>query len=105
MLWNKKLLLGRLEGTVPPYQHERVSWDEQAVFANTLPAHASEYQATQAVGREVSLVFEVRPEEYAGQTRAMHEGKKYNIYRTYPKSEAVVELYLTDKDVVKDAAG
>lgn len=72
---------------------------ETEVWANIKSATRSEFYAANAVGINVSMVFEVHAEDWGGQTQVEYDGKLYDIVRAYQKGLGTVELVCSDKAV------
>jgi SPP1 family predicted phage head-tail adaptor len=66
--------------------------DNQVVFANKKSVRQSEFYQAHATGFKPELMFEVRFVDYEGQSQLIHDGKTYNIIRTFSKSDEIVEL-------------
>lgn len=62
------------------------------VFANKKSIRQSEFYQAAATGLKPELMFEIRNVDYAGEPKLLHEGKIYNIIRTYSKNDEILEL-------------
>jgi len=66
------------------------------VFVNVKSAKRSEFYAALQVGKTITKVFEIRVCDYADQGVIEHDGKKYNIVRSYTKDGEMLELNCSD---------
>lgn len=57
------------------------------VFANKKSIRQSEFYQAAATGLKPEVMFEIRSGEYEGEQRLEHDGREYNIIRTYDKGE------------------
>jgi len=73
--------------------------DDVEVYANKKSVARAEFYHAYAVGIEAKIVFEVRSEDYDGQKVILHEGKAYEVIRSFQKGEGTVELICSDKAV------
>lgn len=62
------------------------------VFANKKSIRSSEFYESQKLGYKLSLMFEVRVEEFESQEYILYENEKYKIERTYQKNAEIIEL-------------
>lgn len=69
------------------------------VYANKKSVVRAEFYPAYAVGIEAKIAFEVRSEDYDGQKDILHEGKAYEVIRSFQKGEGTVELTCSDKAV------
>ncbi len=69
---------------------------ENTVLANVLSVGRSEHFASQRNGIKTDEIFEIHTIEYSNEKKLKHEGKIYNIKRTYEVSEDFIELYCSD---------
>ena len=75
------------------------TYDDVEVYANKKSVVRAEFYPAFAVGIEAKIAFEVRSEDYDGQKDILHEGKAYEVIRSYQKGEGIVELTCSDKAV------
>ena len=69
----------------------------RSVFGNKLSVGQAEFYRAQTAGIKADLKFDVYTADYAGETVAEYDGKRYGIIRTYlAKSGEITELTLTD---------
>lgn len=66
--------------------------EPRPVFANKKSIRQSEFYQAAMTGLRPEIMFEVRSEEYEGEPKLQHEGKAYNIIRTYDKNGEIMEL-------------
>ncbi len=69
---------------------------ENTVLTNVLSVGRSEYFASQKNGVKTDRIFEVHIIEYNNEKQLKHEGKLYEITRTYEVDEDFMELYCSD---------
>lgn len=70
--------------------------DARIVWANKKQAGASEFYKAASAGIKLTAVFQVHTEDYLGEMMIEHEGKIYNVERSYQTTPSVVELSCTD---------
>ena len=68
-------ILGGLE---PPEEMSR-----KRVFAALISVKRSEFYMAHREGMQADAVFEVHAAEYEDENRVEHDGKSYQVYRTY----------------------
>lgn len=68
------------------------------VFAEKKPLYSGEFHQAKANGIQLQHIMLLRNADYDGQRIAEYKGKRYSIYRTYPRNEDWIELYLTDME-------
>lgn len=78
-----------------------VVYDDINVYANKKSVVRAEFYPAYAVGIEAKIAFEVRSEDYDGQKDILHEGKAYEVIRSFQKGEGTIELSCSDKAVGK----
>ncbi len=64
----------------------------RTVFADRRSIRASEFYQAQASGLRPEIMFVVRYGEYQNEPILEHDGKRYNIIRTYSKNGEEIEL-------------
>lgn len=69
-----------------------VSYSETKVFCNKKSVRQSEFYQAHAQGFRPELMFEVRSDEYHGETHFKYAGKVYRIIRTYDKNGEITEI-------------
>lgn len=69
----------------------------RTVFAEKLPVHGNEFHSARASGFDVRHVMRIYSFDYEDEKEAVYSGQPYTIYRTYPKDDDRIELYLTTK--------
>lgn len=62
------------------------------VFANRKSIRQSEFYQAHMAGLQPEIMFEVRFAEYNEERKLRHNGRRYNIIRTYTKNEETIEL-------------
>ena len=67
------------------------------IFCDVRSANRSEFFAGMQAGLKPDFMLCVHPIEYQGETLAEFRGNLYVIYRTFPKSDDQMELYLRRK--------
>ena len=75
------------------------TYKDVEVYANKKSVVRAEFYPAYAVGIEAKIAFEVRSEDYDGQKDILHDGKAYEVIRSYQKGEGTVELTCSDKAV------
>ena len=66
------------------------------VFANKLSVFRKEYYDAKKVGLKPEIGFEVRLDEYIGQTRLRHDGKEYYLIRNGENQKNdMIELFFS----------
>lgn len=73
---------------------EKVAGAESSrtVFANQKSVRQSEVYQAAAVGMKPEVTFEIRAEEYQGETKVSHNGTTYYVIRTFSKNGEILEL-------------
>lgn len=64
----------------------------RTVFANKKSIRQSEFYQAMATDLKPEIMFEVRSDEYQGETKLRYDGKGYTIIRTYTKNDEIMEL-------------
>lgn len=64
----------------------------RSVFANRKSIRQSEFYQAHMAGLQPEIMFEVRFAEYNEERKLRHNGRRYNIIRTYTKNEETIEL-------------
>lgn len=77
---------------VDEYGFETNTEIKTEVFANKKSIRSSEFYESQKLGYKLSLMFEVRVEEFESQEYILYENEKYKIERTYQKNAEIIEL-------------
>lgn len=94
MKWRDEIVLVRhSEGVDEDGFLSTVIETKRAVYANKISIGTSEFYLSQTAGIEVTHKFEVRAEEYDGETIVEYHGAAYEVVRTYEK-ETITELTL-----------
>lgn len=70
--------------------------EPNVVFCNKKPVGYAEYFKSQQAGIKVSFKVEVHAVDYAGETLAEYEEKRYSILKTYEIDDDTIELTLSD---------
>lgn len=70
--------------------------NSRIVWANKKQAGANEFYKAASAGIKLTAVFQVHTEDYSGEMMIEHEGKTYNVERSYQTTPSVVELSCTD---------
>lgn len=71
--------------------------EKRTVFCNKRSVSQGEYYKAQQAGKQVEAKAEVHTVDYAGETLAEFEGKRYSVLKTYePPDSDIIELTLTD---------
>ena len=63
------------------------------VYCAELPLNSSEFFNAGQTGIKPEHLFVVDLEEYDGEITISFDDKLYNIYRIYPRSDGLIELY------------
>ena len=79
--------------------YQATTYIDVEVYANKKSVTRAEFYPAYAVGIEAKIAFEVRSEDYGGQKDILHEGKAYEVIRSFQKGEGTVELTCSDKAV------
>ncbi len=75
------------------------------VFVNKKSATRSEFYTAKQAGDKITLVLDVRGVDYQDETRLYHDGKPYEVVRTYTRSGDVVELNCKEASITADGGG
>jgi SPP1 family predicted phage head-tail adaptor len=62
------------------------------VYANKKSIRQSEFYQAQANGLRPEAMFEMRSIDYQDEQKLLHDGKEYNVIRTYSKNGEILEL-------------
>jgi len=62
------------------------------VFADKKSIRQAEFYQAAAAGLRPEIMFIIRSVDYQDERSLSHEGKKYNVIRTYDKNGEMVEL-------------
>lgn len=65
---------------------------DRLVYVNRSSVRQSEFYQAQAVGLRPELMFEMRVSDYQDEPKIKHDGKTYDIIRTYEKNKDFIEL-------------
>jgi len=65
---------------------------DRQVYANKKSIRQSEFYQAQANGLRPEAMFEMRSIDYQGEQKLIHDGKEYNVIRTYSKNGEILEL-------------
>jgi len=95
MMWRDVVSLRTIQYTVNDYGDMVETGINQTVFANKKSIRQSEFYQAHATGLKPELMFEVRAFDYEGQPQLIHDGKTYNIIRTFTKNDEIMELVCT----------
>ena len=68
---------------------------QRPVYANKKSVGYNEFYRAAEAGYTVELKFEIRSEEYEGETMAEYDGRRYRILRAYETTD-IIELTLSD---------
>lgn len=85
--------------TYDSYGQPVEAWTSTTVWATKQSATRSEFYAALASKIEVALTFEMRVEEYSGQTNITYDGVEYQLVRSYQKDTERVVLVVSSKKV------
>lgn len=71
------------------------------VFCNKRSVSQGEYYKAQQAGKKIEAKIEVHTADYAGESLAEFEGKRFSVLKTFmPPDSDIVELTLTDLPTV-----
>ena len=70
---------------------------EKEVFCNIFSCTQSEFFSAAQNGMKAELKIEMWQADYNGESVVEVNNLKYAVYRTYKKSEDIIELYLEEK--------
>lgn len=70
---------------------------ETMCFCAELPVTSNEFFVAKQAGVKSEVALLLDSECYNGETVARYNGSKYAIYRTYPRSDGMIELYLSER--------
>lgn len=65
-------------------------------FCGELPVMSSEYHQSGQRGIEPKKTILLHLDEYAEEQRAEYSGTAYEVYRTFPRADGFIELYLKE---------
>lgn len=92
MYWRDEAVLIREEKTVNDNGYKDITTTRREVFANKKSATRSEFYTAKQAGDKIVLVLEVRGVDYQGETIVEHEGRLYEVVRTYTAGGETYEL-------------
>lgn len=90
MLFRDVIELAAVAVSNDGYQTETET--RRQVYADAKSIGMNEYHAAQASGRKAEKRFDVQEGEYQGEAHLYHDGRKYEIYRSFSKG-GFTELY------------
>ena len=64
----------------------------RSVFANRKSIRQSEFYQAHMAGLQPEIMFEVRFADYADERKLRHNGRRYNIIRTFSRNDEIIEL-------------
>jgi hypothetical protein len=70
---------------------------DRLVYCAELPINSSEFYNAGQAGIKPEKLLAVDLEEYDGETSVLYQDIRYNIYRSYPRSDGFIELYCNKK--------
>ena len=76
------------------------SQPESMVFCAECPISSNEFFKAGQSGIKSEKMLVIDAESYENQTVIKYNDAKYAIYRTFPRSDGMMELYLTEKSGV-----
>lgn len=92
-MWKDIIELG-VNPVTTTYEQPDIPTEWTTVFANKKSVRQSEFYQAAGVGLKPELVFEIKSFEYSDNRYVKHEGKLYNILRTYVRND-IMELVVT----------
>lgn len=94
--WDDEVTLLKVEiGDEDGYPTDPIE-TRRTVYANKKSATRTEFYAANQSGLRADVVLEIHAYEYEGERYLEHNGKRYEIIRTYSPSFELVELTCTD---------
>lgn len=97
MYWNEVIELGKETEEVIDYELV-TSFIFTQVFANKVSIKQKEHYDANKLGLRPEVAFEIRVEEYDGQSVVKWKDKKYYLIRTFDNQKnGTVELYLSSE--------
>lgn len=99
-MWKDIVTLRTATMIADSFGDEVKSYTDVDVFVNKKSVARTEFYSSSMAGLKVDTVFQVRSEDFAGQTEAIHETVNYEIIRAYQKGEGHVELMCARREVV-----
>ncbi|NOJ73888.1 phage head closure protein [Paenibacillus alvei] len=93
-LWNDEvaLIVEEAGETDSGYPTDSTETSRSIVLANKLSVQRAEFYAAAQNSMKVDQVFEVHAFEYNGEKLLEHDGKRYEIVRTYQAEPEYIEL-------------
>lgn len=96
--WNEIIYLVSVTYENDEYGRELETKKKRKVRADKSGSYASEYNAAGQNGLKLTdFMFTIQKRSYHDETIVEYKGKQYGIYRTYPPSDDLIELHLTDR--------
>lgn len=92
MMWRDVVQLKNVTYTTNEYGDHIGAGTNNTVFANQKSVRQSEFYQAHATGLKPEIMFEVRAVDYEGQPQLVHNGKTYNIIRTFSANGEIMEL-------------
>lgn len=97
--YNRRITLRAITLHEDPEGYQTKAYTDKVVWASEKSVSRSEFYSANANGIDVSIVFEIRAENWENQDEVKYRGKEYRIVRSYQKGTRSVELVCSDKAV------
>jgi SPP1 family predicted phage head-tail adaptor len=96
MLWRDTVTLVATTNKPDAEGYKTRAETRREVFADKQSAKRSEFYSARQSGDRIDIVFLVRAIDYDHETRIEHEGKSYDVVRSYTRAGEVYELNCTE---------
>lgn len=70
---------------------------EREVFCAELPVYSSEFYNASQQGIKIQNILVIDSEEYEQETVVSYEGAVYSVFKTFLRSDGLLELYCCEK--------
>lgn len=100
---NDVLTLLAIDYVMDAYGVQRGQTTERVIYCDVYSITQTEFYAAENAGFKPAYRFDVFAYDYEGETNVSYNGERFTIYRTYQKSNNVLELYAR-KDTADNGA-
>lgn len=84
------------------YDNQIAEKTERICFCAEYPITSNEFFKGGQSGIKPEALLVLNAEDYAGEDKTVYNDKTYSIYRTYPRGDGYIEIYLTEKAGISD---
>lgn len=85
--------------------YETVRESAEEVFVDVRSVRREEFYRSMQAGVELTIAFDVRCCDYAGQKRLEYDGRQYRVVRTFSQDGEIVELNCAPYRGPKEGSG